>query len=266
MDPPPMPKSFTFISAKLEDNPILMGKDPGYLANLMAQDIVTRERLLKGNWKIRPTAGTVFRREWFSIVDAVPRDKITQTVRYWDLAATIETEKNKNPDFTASLKLSKDVDGVLYIENVLNFRDTSLGVKNAVLNTASIDGREVAIGIEQEPGASGKSVIEDYVRSLIGYDVAGYRPTGSKVARARPASAQAEAGNIKLVRGMWNESFLNQCENFDGDPRKKDDQVDCLSGAVDMQSGMIAPVVDEDFSVDAGDWVNTSERPDLERW
>jgi len=47
-----LPKSFTFIPAMLRDNPIYMEQDPAYESNLMAQDMVTRERLLKGNWKI----------------------------------------------------------------------------------------------------------------------------------------------------------------------------------------------------------------------
>jgi hypothetical protein len=57
-----MPKSLTFIAAKLDDNPALTKADPGYRANLMALSRVERERLLGGNWKIRPTAGLMFQR------------------------------------------------------------------------------------------------------------------------------------------------------------------------------------------------------------
>lgn len=48
-----MIKSLTFIKGSIDDNQILMEKDPGYLANLMAQDADTRSRLLDGNWKFR---------------------------------------------------------------------------------------------------------------------------------------------------------------------------------------------------------------------
>ncbi|OYX77812.1 MAG: terminase, partial [Bradyrhizobium sp. 35-63-5] len=48
------PKSLTFIPARLEDNQILMQADPGYRANLLALTLVERERLLGGNWKVRP--------------------------------------------------------------------------------------------------------------------------------------------------------------------------------------------------------------------
>lgn len=60
---PITPKSVTFIAAKLSDNAALMAADPGYLANLMALPTVERERLLGGNWKIRPAAGLFFREE-----------------------------------------------------------------------------------------------------------------------------------------------------------------------------------------------------------
>jgi hypothetical protein len=71
-DPKCQPKSVTFIPGKLEDNPALMEADPGYKANLMALPFVERERLLGGNWKVRPTAGNVFNRSWFNIVDCIP--------------------------------------------------------------------------------------------------------------------------------------------------------------------------------------------------
>ncbi len=51
------PKSVTFIPAKLDDNKILMKKDPGYKANLNSLPKYDRERLLGGNWKERPETG-----------------------------------------------------------------------------------------------------------------------------------------------------------------------------------------------------------------
>lgn len=59
------PKSFTFIAAKLEDNPALIEKDPDYEANLLAQSTVEQERLLSGNWKIADTEGSEWPAEYF---------------------------------------------------------------------------------------------------------------------------------------------------------------------------------------------------------
>lgn len=59
-----IPKSVTFIPAVAADNQIGMQADPGYMANMQAQDEVTKERLVYGNWKIRDTGSGMIKREW----------------------------------------------------------------------------------------------------------------------------------------------------------------------------------------------------------
>lgn len=56
------PKSVTFIMSSVYDNQELLRIDPGYLSNLKALSVIQRERLLKGNWKIRAAAGLFFKR------------------------------------------------------------------------------------------------------------------------------------------------------------------------------------------------------------
>ena len=53
--------------------------------------------------------------------------------------------------------------------------------------------------------------------------------SGDKETRAKPVSAQAEAGNVKIVRGLWNDEFLRVLENFPAG--KHDDEVDAPNGA-----------------------------------
>ena len=38
--------------------------------------------------------------------------------------------------------------------------------------------------------------------------------SGNKIERAGAFSAQAEAGNVKLVKGGWNEAYLDELEGF----------------------------------------------------
>lgn len=45
-------KSVTFIPGTINENKILLSKDPAYIANLMLLDADERSRLLDGNWKI----------------------------------------------------------------------------------------------------------------------------------------------------------------------------------------------------------------------
>ena len=51
---PPRPISVTFIRAKVSDNPALLQVNPEYLPWLLSLPLLERERLLGGNWKIRP--------------------------------------------------------------------------------------------------------------------------------------------------------------------------------------------------------------------
>ena len=219
------PKSFTFIRSSVYDNRILLASDPGYLANLMALDNVERERLLDGNWLIKPSAGKVFNRAWFPVVDAAPAGG--RDVRFWDFAAT-EKKTRGDPDFTAGVRM-RLVDGILYILDCVAEQTDPTDTDSLIRNVASQDGRAVAIRFEREGGASGKRDARYITQLLAGYDVEDRIPEGDKILRARPFAAQSRAGNVRIVRGPWNESFLLNLHQFpDG---AHDDIVDAATGA-----------------------------------
>jgi len=88
--------------------------------------------------------------------------------------------------------------------------------------------------MEEEPGSSGKNTINAYTKLLRGYSFRGARETGSKVLRANRVSSTAGQKKIKLLKGMWNEPFLDEVDFFPDDKIK--DQVDCLSGSFDKLS------------------------------
>jgi Terminase large subunit, T4likevirus-type, N-terminal len=131
------PKSATFIPARVTDNKILLETDPAYLSNLKALPLVERERLLNGNWNIRPSAGNYFRREWFGIVDSAPAE-IVGRVRFWDRAAS-EQRPGTDPDATVGLRLSKDASGCYFVEHVLRMFATPGKVTAAMVSTAQQD-------------------------------------------------------------------------------------------------------------------------------
>lgn len=225
-----LPKSVTFIPAKLSDNKILLEKDPSYEANLEALDRVSRGRLLDGNWHIRPTAGEMFRKSWFEVVDAVPVNGVVQRIRYWDRAATEPHEGNKEPDWTVGVKMIRDAYGVFYVEDVVRFRARPLKVKQTVRNTATQDGIKTKVGLEKDPGQAGEAEADDLVRYLAGFITETYKVTKAKEIRAKPVSAQSEAGNIKILRAPWNAAFFAELEAFPTEDAKMD-QVDAFSGA-----------------------------------
>ena|GEM_PF-2408983 len=182
--------------------------------------------------RISRLSGDIFQRDWFGIVEDWPRG--AARVRYWDFAATEVDEdqkrRGKDPDWTVGLLMAM-WHGQFWILHVHRVRISPERVQALVAQTAALDGREVAVWLEEEGGASGKYVSADYRQTaLVGYEVRTWHSTGSKGARAKPLASAAEAGNVFLVRGAWNEALLSEYEKF-GLPNVHDDQVDAGSGA-----------------------------------
>lgn len=224
-----------FVPAKLTDNPSLDRES--YEESLAHLDGVERARILDGDWSVTD-AGKLFQRHWFPVVGEMPSQARARAVRYWDLAAT-EVKPNKDPDWTAGGLVGLH-EGIWYIGDIKRKQLSPHGVEQLLQSTAAEDGRRTPIWIEQEPGASGKSSIDNYRRKvLVGYEVRGQTPSGSKTERARPVSSAAEVGNVKLVEGAWNRLFLDEAELFPT-PGVHDDQIDAVSGAVSVMSNRVA--------------------------
>jgi predicted phage terminase large subunit-like protein len=214
-----------FLPAKLSDNPHLDAAD--YTQTLSEMHPYERDQLLRGDWDARPP-GSRFKREWFPIIETRPAS-MHKMIRRWDLAAT-EAKPGRDPDWTVGCLMGRQ-DGAFYICDVQRFRTTPAGVDARLLQTAQLDGRHVGIRIEQEPGSSGKIAARHFTKLLAGFDVRSEPVTGDKVVRSNPLASQAEAGNVRLVRGNWGEEFLRELEMFPNGSH--DDQVDAASGALE---------------------------------
>ena len=227
------PKSVTFIASSVYDNKILLEKNPQYLANLKALATVERERLLAGNWKIKPAAGLYFKRvQVGEFLPFVP-DDVVRWVRAWDLAATSEDEKG-DPAYTAGVLMGKRKNGRYVIADVVNVRQEAADVRNTIRHTISADVaryKRVRCRLPQDPGQAGKAQAKDFIKFLSGFDVCAKPESGSTESRAEPVAAQWQAGNFDLVVGDWNEPYLSQMESF---PMSKfKDMVDATSSAFD---------------------------------
>ncbi len=234
------PKSVTFIEAKLSDNKILMMKDPSYRGSLMALNRVDRLRLLGANWNVRASAGMLFRKAWFEVIDAMPSSsQIERTIRYWDRAATEPSENNTNPDWTVGVLMHKMTDGTFIIADIVRDRLTPGKVEKLIWNTATQDGYEVIIGLEQDPGSAGVSDIANMTKKLAGWHIQVNKPSKDKVTRAKPLSAQVEAGNVKVLRAPWNDAWFQECESFPT-VGVKDDQIDGASGGFNELCGNVS--------------------------
>jgi predicted phage terminase large subunit-like protein len=218
------------ITARMGDNEHLDVAE--YRRSLANLDPVRRAQLETGDWSIRQ-GGAIFQRQWFRIVDRAPAG--LRRVRFWDLAATAEptrTDLLYDPDYTVGALLGQAHDGTVYVLDVVRRRLDPHDVKRLVRQTAELDGREVVVGMEQESGASGKSVIADYRRILAGFVFQPRQPFADKVTRAAPYASYAEGGGVRLVRAPWNAAFLQEHEQFP--LGEHDDVPDACSSAFNL--------------------------------
>lgn len=220
-----------FISAGLKDNPYLDAEE--YEKSLIELDPIEREQLLNGNWEIKAN-GDMFSKEWFHFVPAADIPDYAQRVRYWDLASTDPSKrkgKNKRePDWTVGFKLAH-AQGIYWIEDIVHVQKSPKEVEDIIKATAQQDGYSCAIRMEQEPGSSGAITIDHYSRNILnGYDFIGVTSTGSKIERARAASAAAQSGRVLVSQRCRNiTAFLDEAELFPYG--NHDDTIDGYSGA-----------------------------------
>lgn len=235
------PQSLTFIGAKLSDNTILMTKDPGYKAKLMAQPLVEQERLLKGNWKIRPAAGLKFPRNKWRLVDTLP-EGVEAWVRFWDKAGT-EGGHGARTSGVLMGRLRQPMAEQLGFRYVIadaqadRWGDAER--EASIKATAELDRAtygNVSIGMEQEPGSGGKHSTYVTITALAGFDAYREPSTTNKAARWSPMAAQQQVGNIAIIRGNWDwADFIRELDALAGDEAldkgKLKDLADAASGA-----------------------------------
>jgi predicted phage terminase large subunit-like protein len=167
----------------------------------------------------------------FEIVDRAPLGSMW--TRYWDLAVG-EHDKDS---FTASLRCAVD-NGYRYFDAMIRIRKEWPDIRKLIKETSLREDRElnghVLIGIESQGPQKGmiQECYADTELSNIG--IIPIPVSQSKRIRALPLAAAGESGKIRLVKGAWNEPFIQEMCEFDtGD---HDDQVDAASGSNKMQS------------------------------
>ncbi len=247
----------TFIASKMSDNLALLEAEPNYVAKLRQNDPVRAQQLEEGDWNIRPAPGLYFKRSWFELVDEVPPG-IAAWYRRWDLAATVPTRENPDPDWTEGARVAQHEDGYLYVDDLASCRrdpgGTDLFIRDTILEA---DGEAVLQVFPTDPGAAGKGEGPRLVQmaEACGAPAECERERGLKSLRIRYLSgvcspknndraqtkhdgspSEVPLGRIKIVRGDWNERFFRQAEAWEPSlsdkDRGHDDILDALAGLV----------------------------------
>ena len=209
-----------------------------------AYSAVMREQELAGNFV--EIVGLLFDRANFPVIlqHQVPRAAIR--IRYWDRACTPGSGSYTSGCLLAA-PVAQDAHHPFIVEHVVRGQ-WSAGERDAVIRrTAEMDAEkyknEVVIYIEQEGGSGGKEIGSIDVRKLAGFPVyldlvSGKRnrlkdgiilPGEAKVIRAMAAAAQVERQHVAIVKGPWNDDFLDELSSFPESSYA--DQVDAFSGA-----------------------------------
>lgn len=168
-----------------------------------------------------PDEGGEWKKEWFKIVD---KSEVPLNSLKWELIIDGAYTKNTANDpsgFQIGAKwennyvIYSSVDRYLEMPDLLKFIPThieSSGIKVSLILV--------------EPKASGKSIAQ-MINTQTKLNIAEIKSefvNNSKIENVRMSSAYIEAGRVFLIKGSWNDAFLNQCGTFPN--AKHDEHVD----------------------------------------
>ncbi len=178
-----------------------------------------------GQLEQRPTprGGGMFQKKDFGYLDAAPESVLW--IRGYDLAST----KEPHSPWSVGCKLGIDSEKRVVIADVDRRRATPGELDTMMRELALQDGLDAEIDFPQDPGQAGVAQKTHIKKVLHGYKAWSSPETGSKEDRAKPLAAQAEGGNLYLVRGPWNDAFVNEAAGFPNGEFK--DQIDAASRA-----------------------------------
>jgi predicted phage terminase large subunit-like protein len=219
-----------------EDDPL--GRQPGEAlcparydeAALLRIKSVSSAQKWASLYQQRPIAveGAVFNVDWFSNVeDSAPEG--LRWVRYWDLAASTKT----SADYTCSAAVALAKDGTLYIRDMIRGRWEWPDARRKIVETMKAEQR-TRHGVELK--MHGLPAIQEMRRmpSIANVPFRGVNVTKDKLSRALSWSERAAEGKVVLIRGPWIKLFLDEAAVFTGEGDTHDDQIDTVSGGVEM--------------------------------
>lgn len=173
--------------------------------------------------------GDIFKPDTIAVIEKIPY-LCRQFVRAWDLGAT------SKGDWTVGVKMTR-LDDIWIIVDIVRMRGAPHEVRESILKTAKRDGARCKVRIPQDPGQAGKAQVASFAAMLSGFSVKADPVTGDKETRASPLAGQLNIGNVQMVRGSWNDAFVDELRSFPNG--KYDDQVDAVSDAFNDLTDLI---------------------------
>lgn len=240
-----------------------LGRAPGealFPERYTREDMENMRMELQGRWweamfQQNPMGdeGSVIDTSMFGLVtkaeyEEIIRDVLTHPTnyrigRYWDMASTKDAG-----DYTVGCRAILNIKTKRFlIDHIVRGQWNETKAEAMFSAIAEQDARifpNVQIGMEQEPGASGKYAVRHFQKILDKHDTTrriqaeNAASKGSKLLAAGPFIAAIEKGQIDLLdEPLWRQDFLDEVETFP--EGLHDDQVDAASGVFRLLNGLI---------------------------
>ena len=176
-----------------------------------------------------PRKGGMFQVDDIRQIDELPDESFT-AVRAWDLAGS----EGKGA-YTVGVKMLWGQESQqFYVADVVRKQLGGGAVRQLIEDTAAQDGMSTKIIVPQDPGSAGKTVAQDIIALLAGYNAKAEPQSGDKATRAEPFASQVEIGRVNVLKRTWTKAWLDELRFF---PKSKwKDQVDASASAFNAVS------------------------------
>lgn len=217
-------KRTTLLFSEHKLNPTVTEADLEGLSTLRGD---LKRRFFGGSWKAIPGEGKLWKAEWFKYLDVMPESG--KWARGWDIASGESEDADESAGALVGICEADGKKNVIVIADVTAGRWSPDTRNKRMILCAEQDKKIEAVGYFEKGFGIGTDMTVNVINALQGYSMWAVRPKGSKLFRADPLAGQTQAGNVYLVRGDWNYSFIMECCEFDGEEGGKDNKVDAVS-------------------------------------
>jgi len=184
-----------------------------------------------------PRGGGMFKVVKIDVADRAPRKgprgSWVQRVRFWDKAGTKDGGAYTVGFLMGRWRPANAADDgsedEWWILDIVREQYDAAEREKMIKQIAKMDGRDVIVGIEQEPGSGGKESAQLTVRRLAGHIVKVVPAVGSKEDRADAWATMVNGDSFTMVKANWNHELFEEMRYFPQSQYK--DQVDAGAGA-----------------------------------
>lgn len=255
--------SYCYVPSTLFDNPVLLRKDPSYLAKLQVLPPAERSQFLDGCWYAKQRAGEMIQAHWCPILHHGPLARRTagqppdSEIIRWTLALDLAgspkdgdlvpgcpipryAESGRDPDYTAICLLGQFRDSRIVIWSAYRYRDVPGAILWEIKRILTSEcPRGTTVVMAQDPGQAGQHQIESYSKELRGLAKVESSPPLNLAYQAAFLARVAFAGQLMLrdpdVSQSWQPNLIRELEGYSSDGHSAtghDDQISALATGV----------------------------------